>query len=522
MSALALAAVLALAAQGAAEDDDCGATTGATALIDLGRGTYEGHEGGLYPGGSNESPPEHLAAALERAADVRPRDRAGRPDDERGSIAMLSLGMSSAAHAFARFERDQDENPGRNPRLVLVNGAQPGWSAEVMVDPERAEWDLVDRRLEAAGVSREQVQVVWLQQRRAPAYHRRMAALEAGRRGGGRRTGRDPSPPRSGRDEGVGAEEGAPAGSPQRSFPAHAELLRDELDAICRLLPQRFPNLALCYVSDLPFGRYGKGDRTEPWTYELGFAVKWLIEQQLGGSPGVELGPARRAPLLLWGPYFWADGARPNGRGTRWCRRDFETDGTHPSESGEAKLSSLLGRFLETEPTAAPWFANPGGPGLRVVEASADTHLFSDRPEVAFGGEERLRLGGGVARATAFVRFVLPTLDRPVLQARLSVRNPTTTVRYPELSVYAVELGDWDESTPLLADLELLGDPVGRLPESSRDVCRTLDLTELVNARLGRTLTLALAAPEEATDSTQLRSREAGDGPRLVLVPAGP
>ncbi len=66
----------------------------ASPLCDLGSGTYLGFTGGLYPGGSNEIPPGHLAAGLTRAATIRPLDRSGNPDSS-GKIVLLSVGMSN-------------------------------------------------------------------------------------------------------------------------------------------------------------------------------------------------------------------------------------------------------------------------------------------------------------------------------------------------------------------------------------------------------------------------------------------
>src|SRR5258708_7769274 len=39
-------------------------SVGLTPLTDLGKGSYKGEQGGLYPGGENITPPEHLEAGL--------------------------------------------------------------------------------------------------------------------------------------------------------------------------------------------------------------------------------------------------------------------------------------------------------------------------------------------------------------------------------------------------------------------------------------------------------------------------
>jgi lysophospholipase L1-like esterase len=72
-----------------------------------------------------------------------------------------------------------------------------------------------------------------------------------------------------------------------------------------------------------------------------------------------DLGDAR-SPLLLWGPYLWADGVKPRkGDGLNWQRSDFVSDGTHPSDTGRQKVADQLLRFFKTDPFARTWFAKP-------------------------------------------------------------------------------------------------------------------------------------------------------------------
>ena len=64
--------------------------------------TYKGEDGGLYGGGKNAPPTEHLNAALRAAAAIRPLDSVGRPTTE-GKVVMLSAGMSNTSEEFRRF-----------------------------------------------------------------------------------------------------------------------------------------------------------------------------------------------------------------------------------------------------------------------------------------------------------------------------------------------------------------------------------------------------------------------------------
>jgi hypothetical protein len=79
------------------------------------------------------------------------------------------------------------------------------------------------------------------------------------------------------------------------------------------------------------------------------------------------------APLLLWGPYLWANGTTPRpGDGLVWNVADLESDHVHPSPSGEAKVAGLLGAFLAAEPTAAPWRDAATGESGLALAAAAD------------------------------------------------------------------------------------------------------------------------------------------------------
>jgi hypothetical protein len=63
-------------------------------------------------------------------------------------------------------------------------------------------------------------------------------------------------------------------------------------------------------------------------------------------------------PVLLWGPYLWADGDKAReGDGLKWPPEDYAPDGTHPSNSGRQKVARLLLDFFTSDPLARSWFA---------------------------------------------------------------------------------------------------------------------------------------------------------------------
>jgi hypothetical protein len=297
--------------------------TGLVPINDLAGGTYKGKEGGLYPGGRNDRPAAHEQAGLRHAHAVRPVDAEGRPAPE-GRAVLLSIGMSNTTQEFSTFKPIADADPARNPRVVIVDGAQGAMTASVVSKPDSAQgkrfWDTVDRRLEAAGVTPAQVQVAWIKE------------ADAG-----------------------------PGGSQFE----YALALEQEHVRIVQLLKERFPNLALCYLSSRIYGGYATAAlNPEPYAYEGGFAVKWLIEKQLKGDPELNFDPQRgavKAPWLAWGPYLWADGQKPRSDGLTYDPTDLRPDdGTHPGLPGRRKVARLLLEFFKNDSTARVWFLGRG------------------------------------------------------------------------------------------------------------------------------------------------------------------
>src|SRR5438128_7229113 len=70
-----------------------------TPINDLQNGKYLGFSGGLYEGGANDPPSDHLAAGLAAAAKIRPLDRNGQPSPS-GRVVMVSIGMSNTTQEF--------------------------------------------------------------------------------------------------------------------------------------------------------------------------------------------------------------------------------------------------------------------------------------------------------------------------------------------------------------------------------------------------------------------------------------
>jgi lysophospholipase L1-like esterase len=267
-------------------------STGLVPLPDLVGKTYQGEEGGLYPGGKNTPPEAHLKEGLRLAKSIAATD---------GKIVFLTIGMSNTTQETQAFQKLAARDPEINPKLVIVDGAQGGQTARITADPNANYWKVVDERLAEAGVTRNQVQVAWIKQANA---------------------------------------------QPSQGWPAATRQLQADLVATIHNLRDKFPNLKIAYLSSRIYGGYASTPlNPEPYAYEGGFAVKWTIAQQLSGDPSL------KTPWLAWGPYLWADGVKGG-----WTRDDLGPDGTHPSDAGRLKVGRMLLEFLKKDPISAPWF----------------------------------------------------------------------------------------------------------------------------------------------------------------------
>ena len=145
--------------------------------------------------------------------------------------------------------------------------------------------------------------------------------------------------------------------------PKHAQDLQGWLAAVANNLHDTFPNLKLAYYSSRTYGGYAQGlslTNPEPYAYESGFSVQWLMTAQIGGDASLNFDPQKgavRAPWLSWGPYLWADGMNPRCDGLIWECSDFnDADGTHLTPQGRAKVVKLMLDFLKTDGTARQWY----------------------------------------------------------------------------------------------------------------------------------------------------------------------
>lgn len=263
---------------------------------------YEGEDGGLYGSGKN-SPPESLAkTAASALGQIKPID---------GRIVLVSISMSNATMEFSTFKRIADADSRKSDKLTIVDCAQGGQAMAEWADPAGRPWQEAMQRIERAGVTPAQVQVAWV----------KLANK-----------------------------------SPGGSMENHLTKLEADTTRVLQNAKAKFPNLRIAYLGSRIWSGNAKGGlNPEPYAYESAFGVRHLIQLQMKGEPALSEG---KAPLLLWGPYLWAEGTK--GRkldGLKWEPQDFNIDGVHPSESGRKKVADQLLEFFANDPLAKSWFA---------------------------------------------------------------------------------------------------------------------------------------------------------------------
>jgi len=289
--------------------------TGMVPLTDL-TAKYNGEDGGLYGAGRNEPPAELAASAKAETQKIQPLNAEGKPAPD-GKIVLLSIGMSNTTMEFSRFAQLASQSPEKSPSLVIVDGAQGGQTAEKIAVETVPFWSIIGQRLKAAGVTPEQVEVIWLKEANA---------------------------------------------QPKTGFPDAAQHLKNSIIEDIAIARKFYPNLRIVYLSSRIYAGYANTLlNPEPYAYEGAFAVRWVIQEQMKpGSNLLKEAAAKRGiqpPIVLWGPYLWADGLKGRkGDDLVWKHEDFGGDGTHPSETGREKVAALLLKFFKSDPNACLWF----------------------------------------------------------------------------------------------------------------------------------------------------------------------
>lgn len=291
-------------------------STGLIPINDLGTNTFNGMQGGLYGNGQNNIPTDHLNFGIQLANEVRPLNAQGFFDNQ-GKIGFISMGMSNANLFFGGLRDSAIAFPDLNSKLVMVNGATGGMDIDVMLNTSGQYWVTLDQKLNTAGITKAQVQVIWFMQ----AKHI--------------------------------------SGIPPNEGIEHIEIMESKFLQAFQYFKIIFPNLKQIYCSGRDYGGYSQagGGNPEPYSYYTNWAFRKLIERQMNGDTLLAFsGMNPKTAWLSWANYVWSDGKNLRSDGFNWrCPEDVQQDGVHPNFAGKAKVASLLFNFFKND-TTSYWF----------------------------------------------------------------------------------------------------------------------------------------------------------------------
>jgi hypothetical protein len=320
--------------------------TGLPAITDLGPGqTYIGEAGGLYPNSSNDMPAGHRAAGEAIARRMVPLNTDGAYDPTNGRVVAVNIGISLTLMVWNGVGpgdpnyTDQylvkwvNSDPTKNPKLqlgqIFITGERR-WDTR---DPGNPYYGTANQMLADQGITPAQVQIAWF-------YPFPLTQQQNG--------GDD-------------------------SFPALPRWEKGAWKESLRALKQVYPNLKMVYLGTkhhtyVPPNTPGAAQ--DPQQHGLAWSVKWVIEDQINGDPGLNYDPSKGpvvAPWIAWGPYFWSDGPTPRAYdGFHFDCHDVynflagNDDFTHPGKFGIEKEAGLLFDFFRNDSTATPWYYGSG------------------------------------------------------------------------------------------------------------------------------------------------------------------
>ncbi len=303
-------------------------STGLIPLVDLGTSYYAGHQGGLFPGGTNIIPYNHKKKGISISKGLKPLDSLGNVNYTDGKIIFLGLGASLASNAFNAYIDSVKiyDFEGMNNCLDVKGMFFGGKDLDQMIDFENnSYWQSVRNKMEDRGDTYEQVQAIWVLQQ----------SFE----------------------------------DTTTDFDTYYNSVINKFVTLMQVLKDTFPNLKQVYLSGVHYMGYMDPNHfrydafVEPHGYWGNIVIKELIARQIMGDPALKYtGPSPNAAWISWGPNFWADGKNERTYdGLSWTcdqYRDDETGGGfHLQDSVDALgiEAQMLKNFFTMDAVAKIW-----------------------------------------------------------------------------------------------------------------------------------------------------------------------
>ena len=288
-------------------------------LNDLGKGTYLGYVGGLYPGGVNTPPLKYAFDLMQISKTIVPVDTFGNASDN-GKIVFISLGASIGGKNMKALVKKTAGNSLTNPKLLLFNCNEGGKYSALsnIMNPNDSYWLHVSEVIKNQKSGFKQVQIVYLET-----------------------------------DDGIIT----------KKFPDRPNQIKNKIQACARTIKLKFPNEKVLYLLGRTRTFNDAGNNATPWNtepspYYFGWACKWAIEDQINSVPGTEYKGANKvAPIITWGFYQWAD-SLPRTTDNFYWRASETKDGLHSNDAGEDTLATRFQNFLLTNLYSKLWYAN--------------------------------------------------------------------------------------------------------------------------------------------------------------------
>jgi hypothetical protein len=332
--------------------------------------TYDSFPGGLYENCSNTVPSDHDADGQVIVTQIQPLDLNGNPSPT-GKVVFTSIGMSNAQDEFSGFLTNVGKNKLVNhTTLAVSNGAAsnqnacfwyPAYGPPGCLASAKNNYDRIAGMMTTRGISPNQVQIAWLKEANGRVHPYERGCIPLGTKC-------------------VPLCDPTVTGCVNSVDNTDAINLEMELGNVLRAAKVRWPNLKMVFVTSRMYAGYAlaTAGSPEPYAYETGFAVQFLVQAQINQMRTGIIDPVAgdlnyndgTAPWIAWGPYFWADGPNPRSDGLVWCdgaqtpnppcnsEQDYEADGQHPKSV--TKQVNLMLNFFLNSPYTQPWFsANP-------------------------------------------------------------------------------------------------------------------------------------------------------------------